>query len=126
MAMPDAWMILPFALLLIAIGLCPLLSPDWWQRHYAKVAFGFGAITLSYYVFILKNVGRTFHTAHDYASFIILIGSLFTVSGGIHLIVKGKATPLGNVAFLLVGSVIANLLGTTGAAMLLIRPWIRL
>jgi len=124
MVMPSAWMILPFGLLLITIGLCPLLSPDWWQRHYTKVALGLGAITLCYYVFILKNAGRALHTAHDYASFIILIGSLFTVSGGIRIIVKGEATPLGNVAFLLVGAVIANLLGTTGAAMLLIRPWI--
>jgi Na+/H+ antiporter NhaD/arsenite permease-like protein len=66
------------------------------------------------------------HTAHDYVGFITLIGSLFIVSGGIHIIVKGEATPLANVIFLLAGAAIANVLGTTGAAMLLIRPWIRM
>ena len=64
--------------------------------------------------------------AHDYTSFIALIGSLFVVSGGIHISVKGEATPLGNVVFLFIGAVVANVLGTTGAAMLLIRPWIRM
>ena len=63
-------------------------------------------------------------TAHEYISFIALIGSLFVVSGGIHVGVKGEATPLANVIFLLIGAVIANVLGTTGAAMLLIRPWL--
>jgi Na+/H+ antiporter NhaD/arsenite permease-like protein len=64
--------------------------------------------------------------AHEYVSFIALIGSLYVVSGGIHIRVKGEATPLVNTVFLLVGAVIANLLGTTGASMLLIRPWIRM
>ena len=62
----------------------------------------------------------------EYVSFIALIGSLFVVSGGIHINVKGEATPLKNVLFLFVGAVLANVLGTTGASMLLIRPWIRM
>jgi len=62
------------------------------------------------------------HTAVEYVSFIALIGSLFVVSGGIHINVKGEATPMANVVFLFVGAVIANLFGTTGASMLLIRP----
>ena len=65
-------------------------------------------------------------TAHEYVSFIALIGSLFVVSGGIHIRVKGEATPRANVIFLLMGAVTANFFGTTGAAMLLIRPWIRM
>jgi Na+/H+ antiporter NhaD/arsenite permease-like protein len=119
-------MILPFALLLGAMALAPLLAPDWWLRHYARVALGLGAVTLGYYVFILHDTPRVLHTAYDYASFIMLVGSLFVVSGGIHIGVKGEATPLANVIFLLVGAVAANFLGTTGAAMLLIRPWIRM
>ena len=126
MVAPNPWMILPFALLLGAIALAPLLAPDWWLRHYAKVAFGLGAITLGYYIFILRDSGRTLHAAHDYVSFIALVGSLFVVTGGIHISVKGVATPLANVLFLLVGAVLANVLGTTGAAMLLIRPWMRM
>ena len=101
MVAPNPWMILPFALLLGAIALAPLLAPNWWLRHYAKAVFGLGAITLGYYIFILRDSGRTMHTAHDYVSFITLIGSLFIVSGGIHIIVKGEATPLVNVIFLL-------------------------
>jgi Na+/H+ antiporter NhaD/arsenite permease-like protein len=123
---PNPWMILPFVLLLGAIAVTPLLAPGWWWRHYPKVALGLGAITLSYYLFILRTPERVLHVAHDYVSFIALIGSLFVVSGGIHIRVKGAATPLANVVFLFIGVVAANLLGTTGAAMLLIRPWIRM
>jgi Na+/H+ antiporter NhaD/arsenite permease-like protein len=123
---PNPWMILPFALLLGAIALGPLLAAKWWLRHYAKVALGLGAITLGYYLFGLHASERTLETAHEYISFIALVGSLYVVSGGIHIAVKGEATPLGNVLFLLTGALIANVLGTTGAAMLLIRPWIRM
>jgi Na+/H+ antiporter NhaD/arsenite permease-like protein len=126
MASPNPWMILPFVLLLVAMAVAPLLAPGWWLRHYAKVALGLGAVTLGYYVFILRDAPRVLHTAHDYASFIMLVGSLFVVSGGICIGVKGEATPLANVVFLLAGAVLANVLGTTGAAMLLIRPWIRM
>lgn len=126
MALPNPWMILPFALLLGAMALVPLFAPNWWQRHYAKVSFGLGAITLGYYLLVLRDTPRVLHTAHDYFSFIALVGSLFVVSGGIHIGVKGEATPFANVIFLFVGAIIANILGTTGAAMLLIRPWIRM
>jgi Na+/H+ antiporter NhaD/arsenite permease-like protein len=126
MVSPNPWMILPFALLLGAMALVPLLAPDWWSRHYAKVSFGLGAVTLGYYIFILRDAPRVLHTAHDYFSFIVLVGALFVVSGGIHIGVKGEATPFANVLFLLAGAIIANVLGTTGAAMLLIRPWIRM
>ena len=119
-------MILPFALLLLAMAALPPAAPNWWLRHYAKISFGLGAITLGYHLFILRDPSRVAHTAHEYASFIALVGSLFVVSGGIHVQVKREATPFANVIFLLVGAVLANVLGTTGAAMLLIRPWIRM
>ena len=123
---PNPWMILPFALLLGAMALAPLLAAGWWSRHYPKVSLGLGAIVLGYYFLGLQASVRVWHVAHDYTSFIALIGSLFVVSGGIHINVKGEATPLANVVFLFIGAVIANVLGTTGAAMLLIRPWIRM
>src|ERR1700690_767938 len=123
---PNPWMILPFALLLGAIALAPLLAPHWWARHYPKIALGLGVITLGYYLLVLRAPDRVLHVAHDYASFILLVGSLFVVAGGIHIQVKGEATPTVNVVFLLIGAVLANILGTTGAAMLLIRPWLRM
>jgi Na+/H+ antiporter NhaD/arsenite permease-like protein len=126
MVSPNPWMILPFALLLGAIAVAPLVAAKWWLRHYAKVALGLGAVTLVYYIFILRDMHRLADTGHEYISFIALVGSLYVVSGGIHIGVKGEATPFKNVIFLFIGAVIANFLGTTGAAMLLIRPWIRM
>ncbi len=119
-------MALPFVLLLAAIALAPLLFPNWWQKHYPKVAFGLGAITLGYYLLGLHASHRVLEVGRDYLGFIALIGSLFIVASGIHITVKGEATPFENVLFLLTGAVVANLLGTTGASMLLIRPWIRM
>lgn len=117
---------MPFGVLLGTIALAPLVAGRWWTRHYPKVALGLGAITLVYYLFGLHATGRVLAVAHEYVSFIALIGSLYVVSGGIHINVKGEATPAANVVFLLIGAVVANVLGTTGASMLLIRPWIRM
>jgi len=122
----PAILILPFALLLGAMALCPVVAPRWWEKHYPKLALGLGAVTAGYYLLVLRDAASLGHTAHEYFSFIALVGSLFVVSGGIHIGVKGEATPLANVVFLLIGAVAANVLGTTGAAMLLIRPWIRM
>ncbi len=126
MTLAEFWTMLPFALLLGAMAATPVFAPRWWLRHYAKVALGLGAVTAGYYLLVLKDTHSLGITAHEYASFIALVGSLFVVSGGIHISVKGEATPLMNVGFLLIGAILANLLGTTGAAMLLIRPWIRM
>src|SRR5581483_11896466 len=122
----NPWMMLPFGILLALIALAPLLFSNWWLRHYPKVACCLALITLAYYFFGLRASGRVWHTAHEYLSFIALIGSLFIVSGGIHINVKGEATPFVNVLFLLIGAILANILGTTGASMLLIRPWLRM
>ena len=121
------WMILPFGVLLALIAIGPLFFARWWARHYPKLSFGLGAITLAYYLFWLppKATSNALHTAAEYVSFIALIGSLFVVSGGIHITVKGEATPLANLRFLFIGALLANVLGTTGASMLLIRPWLR-
>ncbi|HKS35571.1 MAG TPA: sodium:proton antiporter, partial [Verrucomicrobiae bacterium] len=123
---PNPWMMLPFGMLLAAIALAPLFFAGWWSRHYPWVACALGAITLGYYLFGLNAPERVLHTAIEYVSFVALVGSLFVVSGGIHINVKGEATPFANVVFLLIGAVIANVLGTTGASMLLIRPWLRM
>lgn len=123
---PNPWMILPFGILLGLIALAPLLFAGWWHKHYPKVAISLGALTIAYYVFGIHAGDRVTHTAIEYVSFICLIGSLFVVSGGILVKVKGEATPEQNALFLLIGALAANLLGTTGASMLLIRPWIRM
>ena len=119
-------MIVPFALMLLAIALMPFIHQHWWERHYPKVAMTLGAVTSLYYVFVLGNSGRMLHVGYEYVSFIALVGSLFVVSGGIHIDVKGEAKPWVNCLLLFVGAVLANVIGTTGASMLLIRPWIRM
>ena len=122
----DFILMLPFALLLGAMALAPIFAPHWWLQHYAKVALGLGAVTAGWYFFALHETHSLGEAAHEYVSFIALVGSLYVVSGGIHIGVQGESTPLKNVIFLLIGAVLANVLGTTGAAMLLIRPWIRM
>lgn len=119
-------MILPFGVLLLLIAIGPLAFEKWWHHHYPKVAVGLGLIVASYYLLGLHAGARLLHVAHEYVSFIALIGSLFVVAGGIHITVKGESRPVMNTAFLLLGAVIANFIGTTGASMLMIRPWIRM
>ncbi len=117
---------IPFVALLVSIAVFPLANKHWWEKNYPFVSFGLGAIVVFYYLFLLKNTESLIHTGYEYFSFISLIGSLFVVAGGIHINVKGEATPLVNSLFLLIGGVLANLLGTTGASMVMIRPWIRM
>ena len=123
---PSLYMAAPFGILLAAIALAPLFFADLWGRHYPKVALGLGAVVILYYLIVLKAGPHVWHTATEYLSFICLVGSLFVISGGIHINVKGEATPRVNVLFLLIGAVVSNVLGTTGASMLLIRPWLRM
>lgn len=119
-------MVVPFVILLLCIALMPLFAAHFWEHHYPKVAIGLGLLTTSYYLLVEGNWHPLHHAAHEYVSFMALVGSLFVISGGINLRVKGEATPLVNTVFLLIGAILSNLIGTTGASMLLIRPWIRM
>lgn len=121
-------MLLPFGVLLGCMAFLPLHLPQWWERNYGKVCGALAAIPLVYYAFILPETARATvaETGRDYAGFIVLIGALYVVSGGIHLAPPGSATPLRNVLFLALGGLVSNVLGTTGASMLLIRPWLRM
>lgn len=118
-------MILPFVVLLLAIAIGPFINRQWWKKNYPYVAVGLGLIPVAYYFFVLGNGARMLQIGKEYISFIVLIGSLFVVSGGIHIRIKGKSTPAANVFLLAIGAVAANLLGTTGASMIMIRPFLR-
>jgi Na+/H+ antiporter NhaD/arsenite permease-like protein len=122
----NAWFIAPFLLLLFSIAVMPFINKHWWEKNYPIVVYALGFMVVMYYSFWLHNVPRLFLTSYEYISFISLIGSLFVVSGGIHVRIRGKSTPIGNVALLATGAVISNILGTTGASMLLIRPFLRM
>jgi Na+/H+ antiporter NhaD/arsenite permease-like protein len=122
--------ILPFAALLSLIAIAPLLFHAFWERHYPKIALALGSVVAVYYLFFHADLAASrhawLHEMQEYASFIALLGSLYIVSGGVVIHVSRRATPATNTALLLVGAVLANLVGTTGAAMLLIRPFIRM
>lgn len=121
----SGWWAIPFLLLLAAIAGGPFVNRRWWDSNYAYVSYGLGLIVVVYYALVLAAPERLFRTLYEYASFISLIGSLFIVAGGIHIHIRGKASPWENIMFLGTGAVLANLLGTTGASMVLIRPYIR-
>jgi Na+/H+ antiporter NhaD/arsenite permease-like protein len=124
------WLVGPFALLLILIAVMPVAPArlkHLWERMYPLVACGLGALVVAYYLVRVTDGAHTVvGTGHEYFSFIVLIGSLFVAAGGIHIKVTGEATPIVNIAFLAVAAVAANFIGTTGASMVLIRPWIRM
>src|SRR5258708_26457173 len=101
---PNSWMVIPFGLFLGLIALAPLLFGGWWSRHYSKVSFALGAIVLAYYFLGLHAPERILSAMTDYLRFIALIGSLFVVSGRIHLTVKAAAPPLANFTFRLFGA----------------------
>lgn len=121
----SPFMIIPFAALLSAIALMPFINKHFWEHNYHLISYGLGAIVVLYYIFGLGAAHKVLETAYEYVSFICLIGSLFIVTGGIVIKLKNEGNPFINSAILMIGAVLANILGTTGASMLLIRPFIR-
>jgi len=124
--LPATIMILPFIVLLLMIATGPLFYRHFWEKHYPKVAIILGLITVGYYLFVLHDTLTLVNTLAEYLSFIALLSSLFVASGGILIKVDKKSSPMINVIFLLIGAVISNIIGTTGASMLLIRPYIKM
>jgi Na+/H+ antiporter NhaD/arsenite permease-like protein len=127
------WSVTPFVVLLLCVALLPLLAGHWWHRNRNKgcLAAALALPTALYLIIVQLATGQ--HTLElladkmlEYVSFIILLGSLYMVSGGIVLRGDLPARPLTNTALLGAGAVLANLIGTTGASMLLIRPYLRI
>lgn len=122
----PVWLVIPFVVLLLMIATGPLFYEHFWHHNYPKIAVGLAVVVVFYYLFILQNVHHPVHAMAEYVQFISLLASLYIASGGILIQVDKKSTPLANVSLLLIGALISNLIGTTGASMLLIRPFIRL
>ena len=123
---PAIWSIIPFVLLLLMIATGPLFYAHFWHKNYHIVSIALGVLVASYYLFFLGDVHHPVHSLAEYFSFIALLTALFVASGGILIKVDKEGAPLINAMMLLTGAVMANVIGTTGASMLLIRPFIRL
>lgn len=122
------WSCIPFAAMLLSIALFPLLAPNFWHHHFGKVS-AFWAISLALpFLWAFRGLAL-YEIVHivlaDYIPFIILLWSLYTVSGGILLRGSLRGTPVVNVTMLLIGALLASWMGTTGAAMLMIRPFLK-
>jgi Na+/H+ antiporter NhaD/arsenite permease-like protein len=118
------WSVVPFVGLLLSIAILPLARPHWWHenRNKAAVAILFG---LPVAVFVsFRDLGALGHAALEYLAFVSLLGSLYVISGGVRLRGSLPGTPISNTALLALGTLLSNLVGTTGAAMLLIRPYL--
>jgi len=120
---------LPFAGILLSIALMPILTPGFWHHHYGKVAAFWGAIFLLPFmlVFGIDTAMRevAFVLVQEYVPFMVLLLALYTTGGGVLLRGTLVGTPGTNTALLAIGTVLASLMGTTGASMLLIRPVLR-
>jgi len=116
------WAVLPFVGLLLSIAVLPLRVPRFWERHRNKALVAALWSSPAAVLLLARAPRELAHSVRDYASFVVLIGALFTISGGIVLRGDIRATPAVNTAFLFIGAVLANVIGTTGASMLLIRP----
>lgn len=119
---------LPFLGMILSIAIFPLVLPDFWGKHYGKVSFTWAAIVLIGLAFT-QGFGVSLHSFilvmfEQFLTFIFLLLSLFTITGGIKLKGELVGTPRVNTLILLIGAIISSWLGTTGAAVLLIRPLI--
>jgi Na+/H+ antiporter NhaD/arsenite permease-like protein len=122
------WSCIPFACMLLSIALFPLIAPSFWHHHFGKVS-AFWAASLGVPFLVAFKGVALYEILHivlaDYVPFIILLWSLYTVSGGILLRGTLRGTPIVNTAMLVIGTLLASWMGTTGAAMLMIRPFLR-
>jgi Na+/H+ antiporter NhaD/arsenite permease-like protein len=119
---PPVYTIAPFVALLLAIALCPLWMPHWWESNRNKLVVSAVLGLPILVLYLVRHPGALAGTAEEYVSFLVLLGGLYVISGGVLLRGDLQATPLTNTAFLALGALLASFVGTTGASMLLIRP----
>ena len=122
------WSAIPFAGILLSIALFPLLAPQYWHHHYPRISLVWGLLLTIPFLWVYRGAAlhEILHVAlADYLPFLILLGTLFTIGGGIYVRGSLRGTPGVNTAILAVGTFLASWIGTTGAAMVLIRPLLR-
>jgi Na+/H+ antiporter NhaD/arsenite permease-like protein len=120
----SAWSMIPFGLLLLVIAIAPLIVAEWWDQNKHKLAVSLLLAIPTAVCLVMGGMAKDLEhqLLFDYIPFIVLLMSLYVITGGIHLSGDIKAKPWVNTLFLAIGWVLASVMGTTGAAMLLIRP----
>lgn len=119
--------VLPFVAWLLTIAFVPLAFPHFWESNRHKAILGFlFSLPIAFIAYSFHLQKEMAHSGLEYFSFIVLLGALFTVSGGV--LIKGdiEGTPRNNTIFLIVGGILSNFIGTTGGSMVLIRPFLRI
>lgn len=119
---------IPFACMLLSIALLPLIAGNIWHHHFGKISAFWAASLALPFIYVYKGIA-VYEILHiilaDYVPFIILLWALFTISGGILLKGTLRGTPVVNTIIIVIGTILASWMGTTGAAMLMIRPFLR-
>lgn len=126
----SVFLYIPFVGVILSIALMPLIAPKFWHQHYGKIGVAWwvsGVAAIVYFFSIEKAIHDIAHTLLlEYIPFVCLVLALYTISGGLRVHVHAKPTPLLNTLFLAFGSVFSSVVGTAGASMILIRPFLKL
>jgi Na+/H+ antiporter NhaD/arsenite permease-like protein len=125
----ELWTVVPFVALLLCIAILPLVAGHWWEHNRNKAIISGGlALLVGGYLIAThghEGVHELLDKLKEYASFILLLGALYVISGGIYIRGSLSGTPLANTGLLAIGALLASFIGTTGASVLLIRPLLR-
>jgi Na+/H+ antiporter NhaD/arsenite permease-like protein len=123
---PPLWLVSPFVFLLMSIAVMPVVFSHFWHKYYKLISIGLGLFVMGYYAIELENTVLPIESLAEYASFISLLTVLYVASGGIYIFADVESKPFTNIIFLFIAAVLTNIIGTTGASVLLIRPFLRL
>ena len=120
----SAWSMIPFGLMLLVIAVAPLIVAEWWDKNKHKLAVSLLLAIPTAVCLVMGGMAKELEhqLLADYVPFLVLLMALYVITGGIHLSGDIKAKPWINTSFLALGWFLASIMGTTGAAMLLIRP----
>ncbi len=123
---PPTWLVAPFALLLLLIATGPLFFEHFWHRYYKTISVLLGVLVGGWYIVAYHQAFLVVETLAEYLSFISLLFALFVAAGGIYIFADHESKASTNIVFLLIGALLTNIIGTTGASVLLIRPFMRI
>lgn len=123
---PPTWVVLPFVSLLLLIASGPVLFPKFWHHYYKTISISLGLLVGLFYIIKLNNLVLPVEAIAEYISFISLLTVLYIASGGIYLFFDMESKALVNILFLLAAALFTNIIGTTGASVLFIRPFMRI